>query len=96
MGSLLVVIASLSLKSFNHSLQITKRVIQCVLTFLLIGNIAAIPGNRSVLWNGYMAKSFARTPRLLQGLRRLNDPSFVPAPDIRANPIYRHFQEERL
>ncbi len=66
-------------------------VIILFLLILLVGNLVGVIGVRYVLENGSLKDYYKYTPRLLDALRHLDSPNYIPDRSIIVDPIYQLF-----
>jgi hypothetical protein len=66
-------------------------VIILLLLFLVVGNVNGVIEIKDVLEGGHLSEFYQYTPRLLDALRHLHTPNYVPDKTIITDPIYQFF-----
>lgn len=66
-------------------------VIILFLLILLVGNVVGVVGVKNVLENGHLKDFYKYAPKLLDALRILDSPNYIPDESLITDPIYKLF-----
>jgi hypothetical protein len=80
----------------RHRSVLSATCVRLLLAAAVFCNLASLPDHLRIIAGGGLGPSIARSARLLDGLRHVDDVSYVPEPDLVTDWFYQMFREHEL